>query len=79
MTRWAGLRRRAGRLAAALILAATAAGCAPVAPWERGTLAKPGMALDPHPMRTALLGHARNSREAATGSVSKGGGGCGCD
>ena len=55
------------------------AGCASVQPWQRGTLAKPQMALDPHPRRTALLAHVRSAREAASGSVSKDGGGCGCD
>ena len=55
------------------------AGCAPVAPWERGTLAKPHMALDPRPSQTAMVGHVRSSREGATGSISGSGGGCGCD
>jgi hypothetical protein len=66
----------------AVILCALAGGlcaCAEVAPWDRDVLAERQMALDAHPMRTALLGHARNSREAATGAVSKSGGGCGCD
>jgi len=55
------------------------AGCASVEPWQRGTLAKPQMALDPHPGRAALLAHVRSAREAASGTVSKDGGGCGCD
>ena len=53
--------------------------CAPVEPWQRGTLAKPQMALDPHPMQSALVAHVRSAREAASGGVSKDGGGCGCD
>ncbi|MCQ8130185.1 DUF4266 domain-containing protein [Methylomonas rivi] len=52
-------------------------GCA-VAPWERGTLAKPQMALEPNPLQTELRGHAYGAREAATGSSSGSGGGCGC-
>lgn len=55
------------------------ASCSTVEPWQRGTLAKPQMALDPHPLRTALVAHVRSAREAASGSVSKDGGGCGCD
>ena len=53
--------------------------CSTVEPWQRGTLAKPQMALDPHRLRTALLAHMRSAREAASGSVSSDGGGCGCD
>ena len=60
---------------AAVVLCA----CATVEPWQRGTLAKPHVALDPHPQRTALIAHVRAAREAASGAVSKDGGGCGCD
>ena len=52
-------------------------GCS-VAPWERGNLAKPQMALDSHPGQTEYRGHAYGSREAATGSSVGAGGGCGC-
>ena len=53
-------------------------GCTPVAPWQRGTLAKPQMALNPYPMQNTFNTHIYGSREAATGSSSAGGGGCGC-
>jgi hypothetical protein len=53
--------------------------CAEVQPWQRGTLAKPQMALDPHPMRGSLIAHVRSAREAASGGVTEDGGGCGCD
>jgi len=53
-------------------------GCAPVAPWQRGTLAKPQMALDPNPIQSIYNAHISGSREAASGSSSAGGGGCGC-
>lgn len=56
-----------------------ASGCANVEPWQRGNLAKPQMALDPHPRRTALLAHIHAAREAASGGVSEDGGGCGCE
>jgi hypothetical protein len=53
-------------------------GCAPVAPWERGHLAKPQMALDPHPIQSASREHIYGAREAASGGSSTSGGGCGC-
>ncbi len=54
------------------------AGCAPVAPWERGHLAKPHMALEPNPALRALRAHTYMSREAALAGGSAVGGGCGC-
>lgn len=59
-------------------LAAMLSGCATVEPWERGNLAKPQMALNPHPLQSSLSTHVYNSREAASGGDSAGGGGCGC-
>ena len=52
--------------------------CAPLEPWERGNLAKPQMALDPHPLQSALRSHNYGSREAGGSSNSAQGGGCGC-
>ncbi|MDO9163764.1 MAG: DUF4266 domain-containing protein [Methylococcaceae bacterium] len=52
--------------------------CAPVQPWERGNLAKPQMALDPHPLQSSLRGHNYGSREATAGGNAAQGGGCGC-
>ncbi|GEM19379.1 DUF4266 domain-containing protein [Nitrosococcus oceani] len=54
------------------------AGCAPVAPWERGNLAKPQMVPDPYPMQSGLRSHSYRGREAAIGGDSAEGGGCGC-
>ena len=71
-----------GRALLAPALAGTLAllaGCAPVSPWERGHLAKPQMALQPHPLQAAFQEHAYGAREAASGgAASSGGGGCGC-
>jgi hypothetical protein len=53
-------------------------GCAEVAPWERGHLAKPHMALEPHAASRMLREHSYMSREAALGGLAGGGGGCGC-
>jgi hypothetical protein len=65
------------------ILAALSAtllqGCATVAPWERGTLAKPHMALDTNPQDATRRAHMFSSREAATGAGASQGGGCGCN
>lgn len=54
------------------------AGCAPVAPWERGLLAKPQMALDPLAQHNALRAHQEGSREAGSRAAQADGGGCGC-
>lgn len=61
-----------------LVLVYMLAGCSTVEPWERGTLAKPQMASDPHPLQSSLSTHVYNSREAASGGTTAGGGGCGC-
>lgn len=53
--------------------------CTPVQPWERGTLAKAQMALDPHPATRLFHAHNYNSREASTGGGMAKGGGCGCN
>lgn len=61
-------------IAIALALSA----CAPVSPWQRGTLAKASMAMEPTPMQTTVSEHTHGSREAASISNSAVGGGCGC-
>jgi hypothetical protein len=53
-------------------------GCAAVAPWERGRLAKPHMALEPDPPLRELREHTYRSREAAAIGATGKGGGCGC-
>lgn len=54
-------------------------GCVTVAPWERGNLAKPQMALNPNPLQNVMRGHNYGSREAgASVNAGGGGGGCGC-
>ncbi|BBL75929.1 DUF4266 domain-containing protein [Methylomagnum ishizawai] len=67
--------------ALALLPALLCSGCAlpKVAPWERGTLAKPQMALDPDGLDAALKRHTAASKEAASGGYGVGGGGCGCN
>lgn len=53
-------------------------GCVNVQAWERGNLAKPGMALDPYPQQSQYRAHNYGSREASTGGSESTGGGCGC-
>ncbi len=52
--------------------------CSTVEPWERGNLARPEMAVEPHPAQRALRDHVYGSREAAAAGASAAGGGCGC-
>ena len=67
-----------GKLLFCTTLILSSVACSAVAPWERGNLAKPQMALDPYPMQSSMRGHIYGSREAA-GAISAGtGGGCGC-
>ncbi len=62
-----------------LALSALTSGCADVAPWAGGRLAKPQMAQTPHPAQKAIRGHNYSSREAGAPDPSgAGGGGCGC-
>jgi hypothetical protein len=58
-------------------IAALATGCANVAPYERGMLAHPSMTTED--MSTGFDGHVRAVSEGATGGLSGGGGGCGCN
>ena len=61
-----------------LIMAVTLPACTTVQPWERGNLAKPQMALDPHPLQSSIRAHNYGSREAGAGGNAAQGGGCGC-
>jgi hypothetical protein len=53
-------------------------GCAHVAPYERGTLAHPTMSAE-DPYTTPLAMHVQDVSEGASGGLSGGGGGCGCN
>ena len=65
----------------ALLAAASLAGCGSlgVEPWQRGTLAKPEMALNCDPLTQAFDDHIYFSKEATSGGRSFAGGGCGCN
>jgi len=62
-----------------IALALVLAGCANVAPYQRGYLARESMALDPDPGVARSLDKTYAAKEAASGAASVGGGGCGCN
>ena len=53
--------------------------CVEVRAWEKGYLAKEEMAWNPDILEDALGKHIFFSKEAASGSSSAAGGGCGCN
>jgi hypothetical protein len=63
----------------ALVAALGAAGCATVQPWERGTLAKPSMALEEPPHQAAQKARTYGAKEGGAAASGVGGGGCGCN
>lgn len=72
-----GLRSVLSLLLACAIL--TLASCATVRPWERESLAKKPMALDPDPEETTLEQLFLDAREGSAGGYGAVGGGCGCN
>jgi len=61
------------------VVALFLSGCANVAPYQRGYLARESMALDPGPGVARSLEKTYSAKEAASGGASVGGGGCGCN
>ncbi|MEM7607433.1 MAG: DUF4266 domain-containing protein [Myxococcota bacterium] len=53
--------------------------CVSVAPYERETLAEPGMEAGHEDAEMEFRAHVHDSREGATGGHSSTGGGCGCN
>lgn len=70
------LLRPMASLAALLMLAG---GCATVAPYERGRLARRDMELQRNAELAAGKQHATAYREGSAGGEGGGGGGCGCN
>jgi hypothetical protein len=67
-------------LACSAVLALFAlAGCATVQPWERGTLAKPAMAIDDPVHETTQKLRTYSAKEGGAAATGVGGGGCGCN
>jgi hypothetical protein len=76
----ARLQTCGGRLHGALaVLLALLAGCARVAPYERGTLARSDMELGKNPDLAAGEEHGLAYREGSSGGGDAKGGGCGCN
>ena len=67
------------RLALLLALAAMAAGCATVHPWDRDLLAQKKMRFVPNSAVQSIDEHIYFSKEGSTGGQDVGGGGCGCN
>lgn len=63
----------------AAVLALSMAGCAAVEPWQRGYLARPDMSPEAGPGTRTMLDKTFAAKEAASGSGTVGGGGCGCN
>jgi hypothetical protein len=63
----------------ALVSAAVLSGCARVAPYERGTLARSDMELGENPDLAAGEEHGLAYREGSSGGGAAKGGGCGCN
>ena len=69
----------AGLIAAAVLAGSSGCAVQPVAPWQKGLLAKPEMSFDPDRLEAAFNEHVYTSKEAAAGGAAVGGGGCGCN
>ncbi len=70
-----------GRVVLAVVALAaleTATGCAEVRPYERAQLAHPTMAAD-DPFTSGIANHVYAISGGASGGLSAGGGGCGCN
>jgi hypothetical protein len=63
--------------AAIVALGGLSAGCAPVAPYQRGALAHPTMT--PEDLASGLQTHVQAISEGGNGGLGGGGGGCGCN
>jgi hypothetical protein len=79
IARWCVLAVMNAAFCAALVF--TAPGCASVGvqPWERDILSRPGMTPGEDVVMSALDEHIYFSKEASTGGLGSGGGGCGCN
>jgi hypothetical protein len=66
-------------LALALVVVASASGCATVRPWEHGLLARGAIEAPPWPLVERGMQHTLQIREASQGAYGSAGGGCGCN
>lgn len=66
-------------LAGVVVALLASVGCATVQPWERGTLAKPVMAIEDPAHETAQKLRTYSAKEGGAAATGVGGGGCGCN
>ena len=63
-----------------VLIALQCSACATnVKPWERGTLAKPHMAIEPDGLARTIREQVVSSKESSSGGYGVVGGGCGCN
>jgi hypothetical protein len=67
------------RLILLSLLILAGASCVRVAPYQRGQLADPSMAISHENAESRFRAHVHDSREGATGGYGSSGGGCGCN
>jgi len=60
-------------------MAAMLAACTAVAPYQRGYLARPGMSFEESAAMAKTMEKVFVAKEAASGSATVGGSGCGCN
>ena len=73
------MSRSLHRILIVVAVASVLSACETVRPWERGTLARPEMQLDPNALQTGLYEQVYYSKEAARGGTKTAGAGCGCN
>jgi hypothetical protein len=66
-------------LAGVVVTLLASVGCATLHPWERGTLAKPVMAIEDPAHETAQKLRTYSAKEGGAAATGVGGGGCGCN
>ena len=62
-----------------LVMSVVLVGCGTVQPWQKGNLAKSEMSFTPDTLQARFEEHTYHSKEGASGGLSVGGGGCGCN
>ena len=73
------LGRVLGRTFTVLLVTTSLGACVTTRPYERETLARPEMAMEPDADEAALRQHFIGTREGAIGGGGGEGGGCGCN
>ena len=64
---------------ALVVLVLSVGACEAVEPWERGTVARPEMQLEPSVLQRDLYDQVYYSKEGSRGGPKAAGAGCGCN